>query len=806
MRELSQSLTQLLRSPVFTAASVVTLTLAVAAATTVYSVYNALVLRPARVMNWDGVYQVMQPTVVWREIERPQIRALREYQPVAVEALVSLTWRPVVLEHQQRAIRSYAEATDGDIAGVFKLRARTGRLLDRRDDAPGMRSAVVSAAVWERWFGGRREMHGHESLKINGATFTIVGVMPPGIGTFGADVWIPATTLAAIEKEEARLRWWRTFVRPRPDVSVAQLTSAIAAVLSQVPTETGARGARLHRGRGFGVMRSEATQVFGLAGLLMLAACVNLTNLAYARIAQRRSEIAVRLALGAGFVRVIRMFVLEIIAMAATAAFGGYLLALAALRLLTAVFPTFRRDEWGLFLDLRPDWHVAVFAVGTSASVALVLCVVVATNLSRLSGVRAFASAASATTTGTGGRRFRSTLVAIQVTIAVALVMGSGLWLVAARKQLDRALDFSEFRFTTSRLATLRLDFAYQGYSDTRGRDLQVRALEAVRRVPGVDTAALSTGIPGASAAQSARPSPMFLIADEEGRVLSGPPPSVQGSYAAASSGFLNTIGLPLVRGRDFGPPDVDGAALVALISESVAVMLFPKGDALGRRLLFNTDKRPRTIIGIFRDPLISARERWMVQQNILVLVPMTQHYRREIMIVVRSNHPAAALEASASSVASLDPALAVFDAAPVEEALLAETAPYRASAKGVSALGALSLLFAALGVYGVMSFFVSTRIREFGIRMALGASPAAVLRHVFYEARLLLLFGLLCGTFLMAVVERVLDHRIARLMPNAVETWIASIVLVLVTGLVATAFPARRAARTDPLVALREL
>jgi hypothetical protein len=272
------------------------------------------------------------------------------------------------------------------------------------------------------------------------------------------------------------------------------------------------------------------------------------------------------------------------------------------------------------------------------------------------------------------------------------------------------------------------------------------------------------------------------------------------------SSDFLKTIRLPLLDGREFTPFDADGAPLVALISETVAGMLYPQGGAVGRRLLFNTDRKSREIVGVFQDPLVSQQEPWMVPQNILVLVPLAQHYQSEVMIALSAERPGGLLEPAAAAIAAVDPDLAIFDAATVEEALLAESAPIRAAAQGISVLGALALIFAALGIYGVMSFFVSTRVREFGIRLALGATPFTVLRHVFKEARLLLLFGLLCGVFLMAIAERLLDSRIVRMMPNAVEMWVVAIALVLVTGLIATYFPARRASKTDPIIALREL
>ena len=806
LTDLRTSARQLLRSPIFTAVAVITLMLAIAAATTVFAVYNAVVYRPSLTMDYEHVFQVYQNTVLHRDLEPIQIDALRKNTPTVVEAFAARAWRQVILQSGQRAMNAYVEVVNGDLGSTFRIRPWTGRLFDDSDEAAGVRSAIVSAALWQRWFGGRDVLTDRDSLRISGTEFRVIGVMPVGVGNMGADVWITDSAASVLFGDDPRWalrpRW--TFVRTRGAVTPDALTQSITASIAYVSTSTGERSVRAFRSRGR--MATLDLQVLGIAALLVVAACANLTNLVYARIAQRRTEVAVRLALGAGRLRVMRAFVAEVLIVTLIAAIGGYGLAVAATRLIETAFPTFRQNQWGAFADLSLDLRVVVFSAAIASLAAVALSIMAALSAGRTSAARALAASGGPMTTGSAGRRFRHSLVSLQVTVALVLVMGAGLWLLAAQRSIDRTLEYSDFRYETGRLATLRVDMTYQKYSATHGAVLQGQVLEAARRLPEVEAAALTSGLPGVGRSDTNRALPMYLIADTGERILSGRVPAVQGSYAAVSDRFLETIGLPLLKGRGFRPTDVDAAPLVMLVSESVAAMLFPGVDAIGQRILFNIDKRPREIVGIFRDPLVSTKERWMAMQNIVVLVPIQQHYRESVMLVVRSDRPDAAREAVASALAVVDPQLAVFDAASVEQALLAETAAFRAATKGLAVLGALSLLFAALGIYGVMSFFVSTRVREFGIRLALGASPRAVLLHVFGEARLLLLVGLLLGVFLMASVERLLDNRIVRMMPNAVEMWIVAIALVLVTGLVATYFPARRASRTDPIAALREL
>lgn len=805
LTDLRTSARQLLRSPVFAAVAVITLMLAIAAATTVFAVYNAVVYRPSLTMDYENVFNIYQASILHRDIEVAQIDALRKNTPEVVEALTARTFRSVVLQSGQRALNSYAEVVIGDLAQTFRIRPHLGRLFDHRDDAAGERSAIVSASLWQRWFGGRDRLSGTERVRVNGTEFRVVGVMPAGMGMLGADVWITGTAATAVFGNNPHWKppWW-TYVRTRGHVTSTDLSEAITAAVAHVPTTTGVRPVRVIKSRRW--TTTGEVQIFGIAALLLVAACANLTNLVYARIAQRRTEIAVRLALGAGRLRVIRAFVVEVLIVASIGAVGGYALATAATRLIATAFPTFRQNQWGTFADLSLDLRVVVFSVAIGLLSAVALSIMAAVSAGRTPAARALSASGGPIAAQSVGRRFRYSLVSLQVTVALVLVMGAGLWLLAAQRSIGRNIEYSDFRYDTAQLATLRVDMAYQKYSATHGAVLQSRVLEAARRVPGVQAAALTSGLPGAGRSDGNRPLPMYLIADTGDRVLSGRVPAVQGSYAAVSDGFLETIGLPLLRGRAFRSTDGDAAPLVMLVSESVATMLFPGVDALGQRILFNTDKRPREIVGIFQDPLVSTKERWMAMQNIVALVPNQQHYRDVVMLVVRSDRPDGVIEAVASALSVVDPELAVFDQASVEYALLAETAAFRAATKGMAVLGALSLLFAALGIYGVMSFFVSTRVREFGIRLALGASPRGVLLHVFGEARLLLLVGLLLGVFLMASVERLLDNQIVRMMPNAVEMWIVAIVLVLVTGLLATYFPARRASRTDPIAALREL
>jgi hypothetical protein len=276
------------------------------------------------------------------------------------------------------------------------------------------------------------------------------------------------------------------------------------------------------------------------------------------------------------------------------------------------------------------------------------------------------------------------------------------------------------------------------------------------------------------------------------------------GSQIGVSSGFLRTLGLDLLDGRDIRPNDDDGALLVVLLSESAARSLWPDVDPVGRRVRLGGEPQWRTVVGVFEDALYNRKDDARVCDACLALYPITQRYNQQVMVVLRSSAPAAAAEQGRRAIHALDPEMAVFDPAPVEASILAQDLPQRILALLVGSLGLCALAIAALGVYGVMAYTVSRRLREFGIRLALGATRWNILRAVIDDAVHMVLVGLLPGVLLASWATRLLEFRIVSLMPNDIPTWVAVPVLILVVGVLAAYLPARRAARVDPVVALR--
>ena len=344
-----------------------------------------------------------------------------------------------------------------------------------------------------------------------------------------------------------------------------------------------------------------------------------------------------------------------------------------------------------------------------------------------------------------------------------------------------------------------------------RREGFNARVLEAVRRLPGVEGAALAAMLPAGVAA--ARPWAVTLSAADGPSFANVAPPRITAAYAAVSAGFFQTLNLPLLRGHDFRPADVDGQPLVAVVSQSAAAQLWPGQDPLGARVTFNRGPT-MTVVGVSADPDVLPAESTRNQAANFAFVPLTQWIERPqtggrgvpSLLLFRSPAPEAAIDAVQAVAHGLDEDVALLRLATLDRAHFEWYGPQRAIRLLMSVVSALALGIALLGVYGVITYFVTARTREFGIRRALGATPGRLLRLVVDHAvHIVLKWGSLAGVFVASVTTRLIEHEVFATMPNGLATWVVVPILVLTTGVLAGVIPARRAATVDPNVSLRE-
>lgn len=836
---------QLLRTPGFTAAAVITLALGIGVNTAFFAIVNAVVFRPMRSLALERVYTPRVVTATGHfsgSLPLPHFRMLERNLPDGVEAVDAQTFsfREAVVHIPGRAERVQMIGVSGGHAEVFRLQPQAGRFPSAEEDRAGARTVTISDRLWREWFNADPAVVEGQIVRVNNDVFQIVGVAPAGyrgatgFGLANTDLWAPMSAMTEVPTYRGH-QFVGTFVKLAPGVSQAAAAQRIVAAIREADPEV---PERYRAGRAIlSLQGANDGNPFRMAGfalllfsaLVLLAACANLANMLYVRGAHRRAEMAVRQALGASTSRIFRLLLCEALVIGAVASALGLALATASTRYFSDAFPMFRDRAARVTIDLSPDYFVFAYAFAAGVAAALFVGVGSAWRASRVPPLRGMAAGDAATSVTRTTRRTRLGMVGLQVCAAVILLMGTGLF-------YQQTGDVFRNRplFDTAPLATARIELARHGYTPARAEAFYRRLVDDLSTLEGVDEAAVADGLPsgmylGASsvtfaAERSDRPFSRYLQPFHR---------QANGTAVGASPRFLRTLGLAVVEGRDLSEADTESADSVLVVSRSLAAAFWPDGGAIGKRLMFGNEGLWRTIVGVCDDPAgpppADAKVNTFPPSR-LAVAPFRQRYPLvtpasvsafesrtsrvlpprprvpEILVVLRAPDARGRLDPLRTSVAAIDPNVAVFDAATVDESILAMEAPLRAARLLMGSLGVAALAIAILGVHGVVAFLVARRTREFGIRLALGAERRHILRIVMDEAVHLLLVGLAAGVFIVAVGERFLQTGMLGLMPNDIATWAVVLFLILTVGLAAALVPARRAAGINPNVALRDL
>jgi predicted permease len=782
-----------------------TLALAVGVNTALFSVVNALSFKPIPGVNVDRVSQIGYG---WSSLTVGQLRQLERTPPQTIVAVAGARelWDTTV-QVPGRAEQLSPYLISGSLSRVFGLTAQVGRWIEPEDDVETSAGVVViSDRMWREWFGASREVIGRVTIHVNKQTFTVIGVALPefrGLSPMAVKetIWLPLASAKRVDRllsmpnQVADEQQTVSFVKARPEASAGAVQDSVQFVFPPRVGPGPPGRPRILIPAGDALRRSSLggieSMLMIVAVLIFVAACANLTNMLFARGLRRAGEIGVRLTLGASAGRLFRLLFAEVAVISGLAVAAGFSIAGILTRLLASTLSDFRPSRYEtvrMVLDLSLDHRVLLFACAAGVIATALVGALTAWRTSRLPLLRTLASAGAAPNTTAQARGVRTALVSVQVTSALLMLLGAGFVHENVRRTLDATkLSSRRVDYDTAHLVTARLDLKLHDYTEPRGRDFYARLVRDLAHVPDVESAALADGVPG-----DAVNGTMFAAESRSGQV--GISRRLNAKYSRVTPGFLATIGLTLRRGRDFSEHDTFGAPPVAIVSDSVAADLWPGEDAIGKRMLFGAVEW-LTVVGVVADPA-----------GPFAFVPFAQRYTPGMLVTVRSATPEAVVAPLQAAIRALDNDVAILDAAPAEATLLGWVRSVQATGVLVTSLGALALGIAMLGVYGVVSFFVSSRIREFGIRTALGATPGSIVRMVLDQAVHLLLVGLLPGVFIASVGSRIIENRIFKVMPNEISTWVGVPLIVLMTGLVAGYLPARRAARVDPNVALRDL
>jgi predicted permease len=549
--------------------------------------------------------------------------------------------------------------------------------------------------------------------------------------------------------------------------------------------------------------------ILGFAALIFVAACANLGNMLFARATEREGELAVRLSLGATRWGVFNLLFSEALLICAAASVVGLAFASGVLNLFTNAFPAFQLNySRRVMLDLTIDWRITGYAVAAGAVAAIVVGAGSLWRSSRVSLLARLAAASQAVVAKTEGRTLRTMLVSVQVTAAVLLLIATGMLLENTSTRMNRRVLYDTGSMVT---ATLELP---DDYDESRGQHFFDQLLTRARSIDGVTSAGVTDALPGGES-PSPRSGRVSIVAEPS--ALGRTPRRLDGKWIYMSPGMVETLGLTLVKGRDFLDTDQAGTDPVVLVGETTATRLWPGEDPIGKRLHCCGTSYPRTVVGVVPDPVESlekppaltvgeAMSESDAGPGVFVYLPAAQHYHATMLVVLRSDAPRATIQPLRDAVIALDPGVPVFEAGPADATQFAWTSSERAVRLLAGALGVIALGIAVFGVYAIVSYFVSRRSREFGLRLALGSTRGQIVKLVVDYAIHIILVGLLPGVLLASVGTRYFQNELQNLHPNGLTAWVIVPILMLVAGIIAAYIPARRAARVDPYRSLKDL
>jgi predicted permease len=807
-QDLRYGFRRLLKTPGFTLVAVVSLALGIGANTAIFSLVDTVLLRPLPVREPKQlveVYGTLHKGADYTIQSHLNYKDYRDRSGDVLSGLLAYRFAAMSLSHNGANERVWGYLVSGNYFDVLGVQPALGRgFLPEEDQTAGSHPvAIISYGCWQSRFGGDPAIVGRAAA-INNQQFTVVGVAPKGfIGTeiaYSPEIYVPLMMAKQIEPGSSWLES-RTddnlFVvgRLKEGVTKAQAEAALAGLTNQLaqehPQENEGRGVRLlPPGLFIPEIRDSvitfSAVLMGVVGLVLLLACVNLANLLLARATERRKEIAIRLALGASRARLIRQLLTESVVLSLAGGALGLLLATWVNDLVSAIkLPT----DIALVFDLRIDWRVLAFTLGVSLLTGVVFSLLPALQSSNPDVVPALKDE-----TSLGGfrrSRLRNALVVAQVALSLVLLISAGL--IVRGLQAARAMHPG---FNPRNAVALSFDLGLQGYDEQRGRIFLRELIERAKQTPGVRSVTLTDSLP------------LSINYNNSGIYVEGQPAALNSDLPLATPiyaglDYFKTLEISLLRGRDFTAQEDKKESRVALVNETFARKFWHGEDAVGKRFNFGSPSDPYwTVIGVVADGKYNSLGE---DPKPVVYRPLMRDYNSNVTLVARvEGDPLTTLASLGRAVQSLDPTLPVYSPKTLSEHMQIPLFPARMAAIVLGSFGLLALVLAAIGIYGVMSYVVAGRTREIGLRMALGADRASVLRLIVGQGMTLALIGLGVGLVLALAAARLLTSQLYGVSPTDPATFAGVVALLSSVAFLACYVPARRATKVDPMIALR--
>jgi putative ABC transport system permease protein len=800
----------LLKNPAVSAVAVVTLALGIGANTATFSIVNAVMLRPLPYQNPDRLVSL------WTNVPEHGRRPITpgdfldwNNQNTVFENMAAFSSSTVTLTGDGEPAQMMGANTSAGYFAVVGVEPMIGRLFLPEEYEPGKNEVVILGnAFWRSHYGGDPTII-NKTITLDGRSYTVTGVMPPGI----YPVW--PTTDGRISFDENQCQFWLPMAyNPR---WAANRTSHMLGVVgrlkpgitfAQAQAEMNTIGARLeqehaeNKGQGIivnpfmnevvGDVRPALLTLLGAVGLVLLIACANIAGLLLAQHASRSKEIAIRSALGAGRARLLRQFFIEALLLSVLGTTAGIALAKFGMSALIKIIPTKlpRLDQ------VQLDWQVFAFTLLLTLVTCLLFGVGPAWQAVKSDPQPTLEHGVRTSGLGTG-HRFRQLLVVFQISMAVMLVIGAGLLIKSfwRLRQVDPG-------FTSNNVLSAHVTLTPRYHKPAKTNAFYNQLIERLSVLPNVNAVAIGYDHP-----LETNMGDDFKI---EGRTGSEAERSASANFQPVSWDYFRTVGMTIISGRPFTQQDDQDHPGVAIVNEAFAHKYLPHGKALGQRIqpilpaeIWNNERLTSfEIVGIARNVKAGG---WNAESEPTYYLPATQAPFQAMTILVRTqNDPATLAPALRNAVQALDPTLPVTNIRTLDQIVSDSIAQPRLNMLLMGLFGGLALILAAVGIYGLLSYAVTERTREIGTRMALGAQVSDVLRLVLKQGMTLALIGEVIGLIGAFALTRVIRGLLFGVAPTDATTFIAVAAVLTSVALLACYFPARRAAKVDPLVALR--
>jgi putative ABC transport system permease protein len=802
----------LVKLPAFTAVAVLSLTLGIGANSTIFTLAKAFFLEsvpvkdPARVVSlYSNAQSRKGPPQEY--LPTPYLNAVDYHEKTTVfsgSSIAIFTGLQYVVSGKQQQL--FGELVNGNFFDVLGVAPFLGRGFSAEEDAAPRPVAVLSFALWNTQFGGDRGVLGR-TIQLNHQDFTVIGVAPREFRSIGAlgspDLWIPISMRdLVLDDDTKKLMYNRGFrmvamvARLKPGVNLKQAQIAVHALGEELekeyPKENGGRNETLVPINETAIP-PQLHSVFARAGALMmlivslvlLIACANVANLLLSRAAQRQREIAVRLAMGAGRMRLIRQLLTESLLLALVASTLGILLAYWGKTALVSFLPPFFARN----LNLKLDGRVLLYTLVLALAATILFGLIPALQASKTDRMAALKDRTGAPTGSARWYGLRGILVMVQVALSLVALAGAGLFIHSLRnaQQVDPG-------FEVKHELVMSVDLGGEKYAQPQAEAFYRDVVERLRALPLVAGASVADNEPFSGGFQRTTFTDGVDSTDPRNGRLT--------PVVAVAPSFFSTAGITLLSGRDFDEQDDAKGTMVAVVNRAMAESFWPGQDPLGKHVHFLGETWDVTVVGEVNTVKYSTLGE---PPQAIVYMPLKQHYSPFVSLYVRTNgDPAKALGTVRNTVQSLIPTIPLVRVQTVGQVLLQSLTAPRIGAELLGTFGLMALILAAIGTYGVMSYSVSQRTPEIGIRMSLGAQQGDVLRLILAGGLAMVLVGVAFGLGFSALLSRSMSSLLFGIGAFDAPSFLAVAALLILVAMAACWIPARRATHVDPLVALR--